>query len=66
MARDGGIGVLFTEHDMDAVFGHADDIVVLMRGEIIARGAPQEVRANARVREVYLGGGRAHMPAPVG
>ena len=66
VARDSGIGVLFTEHDMDAVFGHADDIVVLMRGEIIARGAPQEVRANARVREVYLGGGRAHMPAPVG
>jgi branched-chain amino acid transport system ATP-binding protein len=56
IARESRIGVLFTEHDMAAVFGHADDIVVLVRGEIIARGRPEEVRANARVREVYLGG----------
>jgi branched-chain amino acid transport system ATP-binding protein len=56
IARERGIGVLFTEHDMDAVFGHADDVIVLVRGEIIAAGRPSEVRANARVREVYLGG----------
>jgi branched-chain amino acid transport system ATP-binding protein len=56
IAREQKIGVLFTEHDMDAVFGHADDILVLVRGEIIAKGKPAEVRANARVREVYLGG----------
>ena len=56
IARERRIGVLFTEHDMAAVFGHADDIIVLVRGEIIARGKPDEVRANARVREVYLGG----------
>ena len=56
IARESRIGVLFTEHDMAAVFGHADDILVLVRGEIIARGKPAEVRANARVREVYLGG----------
>ena len=56
IARESRIGVLFTEHDMDAVFAHADDILVLVRGEIIARGRPEEVRANARVREVYLGG----------
>lgn len=56
IARERHIGVLFTEHDMTAVFGHADDIVVLVRGEIIARGRPEEVRASARVREVYLGG----------
>ncbi len=56
IARESRIGVLFTEHDMGAVFGHADDILVLVRGEIIARGRPEEVRANARVREVYLGG----------
>ena len=63
IARERGIGILFTEHDMDAVFGHADEVIVLVRGEIIAAGAPQEVRANARVREVYLGGsdaGAAH------
>ena len=56
IARASGIGVLFTEHDMDAVFAHADHILVLVRGQIIARGSAEEVRANARVREVYLGG----------
>lgn len=56
IARRSGIGVLFTEHDMDAVFAHADHILVLVRGEIIARGSADEVRANPRVREVYLGG----------
>jgi branched-chain amino acid transport system ATP-binding protein len=72
VARERSLGVLFTEHDMDAVFAHADDIIVLVRGEIIARGGPEEVRANARVREVYLGGtgkvatGLARAPAPTG
>ena len=47
IARERRIGVLFTEHDMDAVFGHADDVLVLVRGEIIASGRPEEVRANA-------------------
>ncbi len=56
IARTSGIGVLFTEHDMDAVFAHADHILVLVRGQIIARGTANEVRADARVREVYLGG----------
>jgi branched-chain amino acid transport system ATP-binding protein len=55
LARGRGIGVLFTEHDMDAVFAHADRILVLVRGEIIAAGKPEEVRANARVKDVYLG-----------
>ena len=55
IARSQGIGVLFTEHDMDAVFAHADRIIVLARGEIIAEGRPDEVRANARVKQVYLG-----------
>jgi branched-chain amino acid transport system ATP-binding protein len=71
IARERSIGVLFTEHDMDAVFAHADSIIVLVRGEIIATGRPEEVRANARVREVYLGGGmgdavRAASSAPAG
>ena len=52
-----GIAVLFSEHDMDAVFGHADRVVVLHRGRIIADGAPGEVRADATVRDVYLGHG---------
>jgi branched-chain amino acid transport system ATP-binding protein len=63
IARERGIGVLFTEHDMDAVFGYADDVIVLVRGEIIASGSPDKVRANARVREVYLGGNLASVSA---
>ena len=55
IARQQGIGVLFTEHDMDAVFAHADRILVLVRGEIIAAGTPEEVRANEEVKRVYLG-----------
>jgi branched-chain amino acid transport system ATP-binding protein len=59
LARERSIAVLFTEHDMDTVFAHADRIVVLHRGRVIARGAPAEVRENAEVRAVYLGPGAA-------
>ena len=55
LARSEGIAVLFTEHDMDVVFGHADRVVVLHSGEIIASGRPSEIRDDARVQEVYLG-----------
>lgn len=55
IARERRIAVLFTEHDMDVVFAHADRIVVLHRGQVIAQGAPAEVRASPEVREVYLG-----------
>jgi len=47
--------VLFTEHDMDVVFGHADRVIVLDRGRIIAEGTPDAIRADPRVRAVYLG-----------
>jgi len=57
IARQRGIGVLFTEHDMDVVFGHADRVLVLNRGTLIAEGAPHAVRANAEVQAVYLGAG---------
>ncbi len=57
IARDQAIGVLFTEHDMDVVFEHADRILVLNRGILIAEGKPEQVRANPEVRAVYLGEG---------
>ena len=57
IVRERGVAVLFTEHDMDVVFTHADNVIVLNHGQIIARGKPQEVRNDARVREVYLGAG---------
>lgn len=50
-----GIGVLFTEHDMDVVFGHAERVIVLVRGQIIATGVPEEIRRNEEVRKAYLG-----------
>ncbi|HEY6981399.1 ABC transporter ATP-binding protein [Reyranella sp.] len=56
LARAQKIAVLFTEHDMDVVFGQADRIIVLDRGRLIAGGRPEEVRRNADVRAVYLGG----------
>ncbi|HEX3348783.1 MAG TPA: ABC transporter ATP-binding protein [Acetobacteraceae bacterium] len=57
LARARGIAVVFTEHDMDVVFGVADRILVLDRGALIAGGDPATIRADPRVREVYLGGG---------
>jgi branched-chain amino acid transport system ATP-binding protein len=57
IAREQNIGILFTEHDMDVVFEHADRILVLNRGQLIAQGSPDEVRANQQVRAIYLGEG---------
>lgn len=50
-----GVTMVFTEHDMDTVFAHAQRIVVMDRGKPIADGAPQSVREDARVKQVYLG-----------
>ena len=55
LVRERDIGVLFTEHSMDVVFAHADRIIVLARGQLIASGSPDEVRADERVREAYFG-----------
>ncbi len=52
-----GLAVLFTEHDMDVVFGVSDRIAVLARGELIASGNGEAIRADARVRAIYLGAG---------
>jgi branched-chain amino acid transport system ATP-binding protein len=59
IVRTRKIGVLFTEHDMDVVFNHADRIIVLNRGELVAEGTPDEVQANEQVKEIYLGGAEA-------
>lgn len=50
-----GKTLLIVEHDMGVIFDLADRISVLVYGEIIATGAPEEIRGNAAVREAYLG-----------
>lgn len=50
-----GITVLFTEHDMDAVFGFAGRVLAMDQGRLIADGDPDAVRADPRVQQVYLG-----------
>jgi branched-chain amino acid transport system ATP-binding protein len=60
IVREQKIAVLFTEHDMDVVFAHADRIIVLDRGALIAEGPPAAVRANAEVQQVYLGSRSIH------
>ncbi|MFM9938571.1 MAG: ABC transporter ATP-binding protein [Hyphomicrobiaceae bacterium] len=58
IAKERDLTLLFTEHDMDVVFSISHKIAVLHQGRIIATGSPQEVRENAEVRRVYLGGGK--------
>ncbi len=55
---DRGLAVLFTEHSMDVVFAHADRILVLARGRLIAEGKPAEIRENPQVQAVYFGTGK--------
>jgi branched-chain amino acid transport system ATP-binding protein len=52
------LSVLFTEHSMDVVFAHADRIIVLARGRLIAQGTPLEIRDHPKVQEVYFGSGK--------
>jgi len=47
--------ILLVEHDMEAVFALADRITVLVYGRVIANGAPDAIRADAQVRDAYLG-----------
>jgi branched-chain amino acid transport system ATP-binding protein len=55
IARERGLTLLFTEHDMAVVFSIAQQIAVMHQGRIIADGTPAAVRADAEVRRVYLG-----------
>jgi branched-chain amino acid transport system ATP-binding protein len=49
------IDIIIIEHDMEVVFGIADDITVMAQGAILASGSPKEIAADERVREAYLG-----------
>src|ERR687887_1386000 len=53
-----GISVLFTEHSMDVVFAHAERIIVLARGRLIAQGDAATIQADPKVQETYFGSGR--------
>lgn len=55
--------LLFIEHDMNLVFRFAQRISVLVAGSLLTEGTPQEIRADERVREVYLGRRGHHAPA---
>ena len=55
VAAESGLTVLFTEHSMDVVFGYARRLLVMSRGELIADGAPDEVRALPAVQAAYFG-----------
>jgi branched-chain amino acid transport system ATP-binding protein len=55
IARERGLTLLFTEHDMDVVFRIAEKITVLHQGEVLAEGLPDDVRQNPDVQRVYLG-----------
>ncbi|SFV13580.1 amino acid/amide ABC transporter ATP-binding protein 1, HAAT family [Methylobacterium sp. 174MFSha1.1] len=60
IVRETGATLILTEHDMDVVFQIGTRISVLHYGEIVASGTPDEVRANAFVRDIYLGRGGHH------
>ncbi|SEG17081.1 ABC transporter ATP-binding protein [Marinobacterium lutimaris] len=55
LARERNVTVLLVEHDMEVVFGISDRVTVLELGKPLAEGTPDEIRANPKVREAYLG-----------
>jgi branched-chain amino acid transport system ATP-binding protein len=49
--------LMIIEHDLDVIFGLADRIVVLYNGGILVEGSPEEIRADKKVNEIYIGNG---------
>jgi branched-chain amino acid transport system ATP-binding protein len=49
------VDIIIIEHDMEVVFEIAEHITVMAQGAVLASGTPQEIAANERVREAYLG-----------
>lgn len=60
------ITAVIVAHDMDLIFGVADRIIVLHYGQIIAEGTPEEIQADPRVREIYMGIGEGRVNAGAG
>jgi branched-chain amino acid transport system ATP-binding protein len=52
------IAILIIEHDMDLVFRFAREIIVMVQGKVLRRGAPSAIAADPEVRAVYLGRGK--------
>jgi branched-chain amino acid transport system ATP-binding protein len=59
---ESGLSILIIEHDMRFIMGLCEQVAVLNFGRLIARGAPDEIRANPEVIEAYLG--RDDEPGP--
>jgi branched-chain amino acid transport system ATP-binding protein len=55
IAAERALTLLFTEHDMEVVFGIAEKIAVLHQGKLLAEGTPGEMRRDPEVRRIYLG-----------
>jgi branched-chain amino acid transport system ATP-binding protein len=53
------MAVLYTEHNMDAVAGVADRVLVLIEGRLAAQGSFEEIARDPTVRRLYLGDGLA-------
>lgn len=60
--RDDGMTVMFVEHDMDVVHDISDWVIVMAAGQVIAEGTPDDISADDRVIDAYLG---AHHDAPL-
>ena len=52
-----GVTIFFVEHDMRAVFGWAERVIVLHQGNVFVDGLPMDIKNNKKVQEIYLGSG---------